>query len=85
MRKMLYRIVNWALSYGEVAMPIRDRSPFDAPRTSATTTFTVMKAENGTVLQIYDYSNDRNKLWVVIDGKSIGNMVDTVLVAEKLK
>lgn len=85
MRKMLYKFFSWVMSYG--AEPIQPRSPnvHDLGRSNRSTQFTVIKAENGTVLQTYNYSIDGALFWVVPEGSSVGNMVDTVLVAEKLK
>lgn len=88
MRKQLHKFFRWVLSYGEeVVSPNRvERSPFDQViRGNQSRTFTVIQAENGTVVQTYNYNTDGARFWVVPEGKSIGNMVDVVLVAEKLK
>ena len=87
MRKMLRSFFYWIMhdTPDQDKVVLRPRTPFDQPRTNSATTFTIMKAENGMALQTYDYNNDRNKLWIIPEGSSVGNMVDVVLVAEKLK
>lgn len=73
------------MNYG--AEPIQPRSPnvHDLGRSTRSTQFTVIKAENGTILQTYNYNIDGVSFWVVPEGSSAGNMVDAVLVSEKLK
>lgn len=46
--------------------------------------FTVIKADNGSILQAYDFSKDMPMYWVVPDGTSVGQMIDTVLVERRL-
>jgi len=46
--------------------------------------FGVIEAENGQVMKAYDPATDKLKYWIVPEGKTIGNMVDTHLVARKL-
>ena len=86
MKNLIRRLFKWAM-HDDGAEPIQPRSPnvHDLGRSNRSMQFTVIKAENGTVLQTYNYSIDGVLFWVVPEGSSIGNMVDTVLVAEKLK
>lgn len=46
--------------------------------------FTVIKADNGSILQAYDFSKDMPMYWVVPDGTSVGQMIDTVMVERRL-
>ena len=85
MKNRIRRLFEWAMN--DKADQIQPRSPnvHDLGRPNRSMQFTVIKAENGTVIQTYNYSIDGVLFWVVPEGSSIGNMVDTVLVAEKLK
>ena len=87
MKKLFRRFFKWAM-HDDGSEPVQvDRlnPSYDFGRTNKSMQFTVIKAENGTVLQTYSYNIDGALFWVVPAGSSIGNMVDTVLVAEKLK
>ena len=86
MRRLLNRFFRWVLSYAETITPNRERSPLnEIVRGNQSRSFTVIQAENGTVIQTYNYNTEGAKFWVVPEGSSIGNMVDVALVAEKLK
>lgn len=86
MKKLLRRFFKWVM-HDDGSEPIQTRSPniHDLGRSNKGMQFTVIKAENGTVLQTYNYNIDGVSFWVVPEGSSIGNMVDAVLVSEKLK
>lgn len=47
--------------------------------------FRIMKGENGYVVEYYDLDADCSRLWVVPEGLTPGQMVDTVLVHNKLE
>lgn len=85
MKKLLRKLFNWAMDDRSLPREVRTNTPFDPVRANQTTAFTVIKAQNGMILQTYEYNRDGTTFWVVPDGTSVGNMVDTVLVSEKLK
>lgn len=88
MKKLIRRLFKWAMhddGSEPVMQPDRLNPSYDFGRTNKSMQFTVIKAENGTVLQTYSYNIEGASFWVVPAGSSIGNMVDTVLVADKLK
>ena len=47
--------------------------------------FRLVKAENGWLLESHDLQNDMSRIWLVPEGTSPGQMVDSVLVQERLK
>jgi len=85
MKKLFRKFFNWAMNDGSKPMETRSHTPFDSIRGNQNTVFTVIKAQNGTVIQAYEYNREGMAFWVVPEGKSVGNMVDTVLIAERLK
>ena len=46
--------------------------------------FMVIEAENGQVMQSYDPATDKQRYWIVPEGNTIGDMVNTHLVARKI-
>jgi len=86
MKKLFRKFFNWAMHDGSKTIQVDRVNPaYDLSRTSRSMQFTVVKAENGMVLQTYNYNIDGASFWIVPEGSSIGDMVDTVLVSEKLK
>ena len=57
--------------------------PFSYPSNQALQ-FSVIRAANGVILHTYDYSKDQPSYWVIPDGTSIGQMIDTVMVERRL-
>ncbi len=47
--------------------------------------FRLIKAENGWVLESHDMQTDTSRIWLVPEGQTPGQMVDVVLVEERLK
>ena len=87
MKNLIRKLFKWAM-HDDRSEPMQVDSlnpSYGLGRTNRSTQFTVIKAENGTVIQTYSYNIEGASFWVVPAGSSIGNMVDTVLVAEKLK
>ena len=79
----LKRAINrWLSEYEPRATPV-DVSP-RFHHASHGMQFTVIKANNGSILQAYDYSKDMPMYWVIPEETSIGQMIDTVMVERRL-
>jgi hypothetical protein len=83
MKKLIRRIFKWAMDDGSQPSPVAETYPF-RHHSAASIQFSVVRAENGILLQTYDYSKDMPSYWVIPEGTSIGSMVDTVLVEKRL-
>lgn len=82
MRKLFRKFFNWAMDDGSRPTTV-DVSP-RFHHASHGMQFTVIKADNGSILQAYDFSKDMPMYWVVPEDTSVGSMVDTILVERRL-
>jgi len=82
MRKLFRKFFNWAMDDGS-NLPVAETYPF-RHHSASSIQFSVVRAENGILLQTYDYSKDVPSYWVIPEGTSIGSMVDTILVERRL-
>lgn len=82
MKKLIRMLISWAHDDGSRANPV-DVSP-RFHHAAHGMQFTVIKANNGSILQAYDYSKDMPMYWVIPEETSIGAMIDTVMVERRL-
>ena len=80
MKKIIRAIFNWA--HSETPVPsCTEPSPIYR---SHTTSFIVVKADNGWLVESYDVSQDKTRRRIVEEEQSIGQAVDVILVESRL-
>lgn len=82
MKWLFRKFFKWAMDDGSRPTPV-DVSP-RFHHASHGMQFTVIKADNGLIVQAYDFSKDMPMYWVVPEGTSVGQMIDTIMVERRL-
>lgn len=84
MKWLFRKFFNWVMSETPVPPTHVDKSYPFRHHSASSIQFSVVRAENGILLQTYDYAKDMPQYWILSEDMSVGQMVDTVLVERRL-